>query len=136
MWTAHTDTDDMEAVVLSLLCADRVITEERTHKRSIIGTFTNFYSQQFPASFPPWFVYVSFANITGKHNLTVNIHNPNTDFNVFSASASLETEDKTAQVELAIPVHGASFPEPGSCRGRILQHQPKWVRSVSYARIL
>ena len=104
----------VEAVPLALLCADQVITEEGTQKRSIIGTFTNFHSQQFPASLPPWFVYLSFTNATGEHTITVNIHNPTTNFNVFSASATVAIEDRGAQVELAVPVLGASFPEPGS----------------------
>ena len=104
----------VEAVPLALLCADQVITEEGTQKRSIIGTFTNFHSQQFPASLPPWFVYLSFTNTIGEHTITVNIHNSTTNFTVFSASATVTIEDRSAQVELPVPVLGASFPEPGS----------------------
>jgi hypothetical protein len=103
----------MEPVLLGLLCAERVITEERTRKRTIVGTFTNFRARSFPAVFPPWFVYISFTNVEGSHTLTLNIANRDTDLTVYSASASISSRDKTGQAELSIPVPNARFPEPG-----------------------
>jgi len=103
----------MEPVLLGLLCAERVITEERTRKRTIVGTFTNFRARSFPAAFPPWFVYVSFTNVEGDHTLTLNISNRDTDLTVYSAGANFSSNDKTGQAELSIPIPNARFPEPG-----------------------
>lgn len=103
----------MEPVLLALLCADKVITEEGTHKRSVIGTFNNFHSQKFPIAFPPWFVYVAFTNVSGEHDLTLNIVDRSNDYNVYSANATLNSQETTAQIELSIPVVNASFPKPG-----------------------
>ena len=102
----------MEPVLLALLCADKVITEEGTHKRSVIGTFNNFHSQKFPIAVPPWFVYVAFTNVSGEHDLTVNIVDRSNDYNVYSANATLNSQETTAQIELSIPVVNASFPKP------------------------
>lgn len=109
----------MEAVLLALLCADRVITEERTKKRSIIGTFNNFFSQNFPVAFPPWFVYLAFTNVDGEHEFTLNIADPENDFTVYSAKAAIATENRSDQIELTIPVVNASFPEPGRYEVRV-----------------
>ncbi len=103
----------MEPVLLALLLADKVITEKDTNKRSIIGTFNNFWATQFPASFPPWFVYVAFTNVQGQHSLTVNIENRDNTFNIYSANADFASQDKTAQIEIPIPVVNARFPSEG-----------------------
>lgn len=103
----------MEPVLLALLLADKVITEKDTNKRSIIGTFNNFWAAQFPASFPPWFVYVAFANVEGQHSLTVNIENRENTFNIYSANADFTSQDKTAQIEIPIPIVNARFPNQG-----------------------
>ena len=109
----HKESRRMEPVLLALLCADRVITEERTKKRSIIGTFNNFWAQNFPATFPPWFVYLAFTNVAGEHNIVLNVANPSNNFNLFSANATIKTENPTAQIEFTIPVMNVVFPESG-----------------------
>lgn len=104
----------MEPVLLGLLCADKVITEEGTRKKSIIGTFNSFWAQRFPAHFGLWFVYLAFTNVSGEHHVTLNITNPSNDFNVYSATATFEAEKLTTQIELSIPVVNYTFPEEGS----------------------
>ena len=103
----------MEPVLLALLLADKVIAEERTHKKTIVGTFNNFWAQQFPATFPPWYVYVAFTNVAGEHKLTVDIQSIENDANVYSVSATFNAQEKTVQTEVSLPVLNAPFPEPG-----------------------
>lgn len=103
----------MEPVLLALLCADSVIVEEHTKKRTIIGTFTQFHSQRFPAVFPRWAIYVSLTNIDGEHDLTVNIVQRSNNFNVYSATGKLSVSDRNGVVELSLPVINARFQEPG-----------------------
>ncbi|MFW5729355.1 MAG: DUF6941 family protein [Spirochaetota bacterium] len=103
----------MEPVLLAILLADRVITEERTHKKTIVGTFNNFRAQQFPAAFPPWYVYVAFTNVAGEHKLLVDIQSIENDANVYSVGATFNAQEKTVQTEVSLPVLNAAFPEPG-----------------------
>lgn len=87
-----------EPVFLSLLTADKVIEEKITNKRSIIGTFTNFHAGQFPATFPPWFIYASATNLVGKHNSSINITMDSSNLVVFSAGGTPQIENVNSVV--------------------------------------
>lgn len=102
-----------EPTFLALITADKVITEEKNHKKTIVGTFTNFYSQRFPAKFPPWFIYVAITNLDGDYNFSINVAQDESDYVVFSAGGKLSVKDPQAVPEIAIPVPDAQFPEPG-----------------------
>lgn len=108
----------MDPYPLALLCADRIITEAQTHKKSIIGTFNSLHARRFPAIFPPWFVYASFTNLDAgrSYEIVVAIDTLEGDGHLFEARAALNHAGRTDQVEIAIPVPQVRFPEPGSYR--------------------
>jgi len=62
-----------EPVLVALLFADRVIVEEKNKKKTIVGTFTRFYSDKFPVSFPPWYIYAAVTNISEDHSFSLNL---------------------------------------------------------------
>ncbi len=101
-----------EPVFVALLLADRVITEDNK-KKAIIGTFTRFTARQFPAVFPPWFIYAAATNISGEHSFSLNIVSDRTQQVVFSAAGKLTVDEPRMVVELVIPVGNAVFPESG-----------------------
>lgn len=103
----------MEPVLLGLLCAERVITEARTNRKTIVGTFSTFHSTRFPARFPPWFVYLTFTNIAGNHDVALNIYHTANAVTVYSTMAKVDIPRPDALVELDIPVVNAAFPEAG-----------------------
>ncbi len=101
-----------EPVFVALLLADRVITEDNK-KKGIIGTFTRFTARQFPAIFPPWFIYAAATNLSGEHSFTLNVVSDRTQQVVFSAAGKLTVEEPRMVVELVIPVANAVFPDAG-----------------------
>jgi hypothetical protein len=101
-----------EPVFVALLMADRVITEDNK-KKGIIGTFTRFSARQFPAVFPPWFIYAAVTNLDGDHSFTVNLVSDRSQQVIFSAGGKIGVEEPRTVVELVIPVMNAVFPEAG-----------------------
>ncbi len=103
-----------EAVFLGLLTAEKVITEEKTQRKTIVGTFTTLHSRSFPCRFPPWWVYASVTNVTGEHDFVINLVHDSSEHVVFSAGGKVNVRDPRAVIELGIPMPNVRFPQPGS----------------------
>jgi hypothetical protein len=101
-----------EPVLVALLFADRVI-EEVNHKKGIIGTFSRFYSERFPVSFPPWFVYAAVTNLEGENDFSLNLFYEEKKQVIFARNGKFKVENAGSVVELIFPVLGAVFPEEG-----------------------
>jgi hypothetical protein len=101
-----------EPVFVGLLFADRVITEDNK-KKGIIGTFSRFSARQFPALFPPWFIYAAATNLEGQHNFTLNVVSDRTQQVVFSAAGAVTVDEPRMVVELVIQVANLVFPDAG-----------------------
>jgi hypothetical protein len=102
-----------EPVFVALLMADRVITEDN-QKKAIIGTFTRFTVRQFPAMFPPWFIYAAATNLSGEHSFSINLVSDKSQQVVFSAAGKINVDSPKRVVELVVPVVNAAFPEEGA----------------------
>jgi hypothetical protein len=101
-----------EAVLVGLLFADKIITENNG-KKGIIGTFNKFYSQRFPISFPPWAIYAAVTNLEGKHEFALNLVNEETSQIIVPLSGQFEARSRMDVVELTPTIVGAIFPKPG-----------------------
>jgi hypothetical protein len=102
-----------EPVFVALLVADRVISEDNG-KKGIIGTFTQFNAVQFPARFPPWFVYAAVTNLADAHSFSLNVVNDETQQVVFSAAGQFTVDQPRKVVELVVPMLNVVFPAPGT----------------------
>ena len=101
-----------EPVLVALLFADRVI-EEKNRKKGIIGTFSRFYAEKFPAQFPPWFIYAAVTNISGEHNFSLNLVYDKAQQVILPISGKCKVDNARSVVELIFPVFRAVFPEEG-----------------------
>ncbi len=102
-----------EPVLVGLLFADRVITENNG-KKGIIGTFTRFHSPKFPVSFPPWFIYAAATNLApGKHTFALNLVRDSANQVIVPVSGEFEIKESSDVIELAPAIVGAVFPEAG-----------------------
>jgi hypothetical protein len=102
-----------EPVLVGLLLADRVITEDN-QKKAIIGTFTQFSVRQVPAGLPPWFIYAAVTNVAGELPFSINLVFDKSQQVIFSAGGTLKVDNPRRVVELVIPVPNVVFPEPGT----------------------
>ena len=101
-----------EPVLVALLFADKVI-EEINHKKGIIGTFSRFYTEKFPAAFPPWFIYAAVTNISGENAFALNLVFNKAQQVILPISGKFKVENTNSVVELIFPVLRAIFPEEG-----------------------
>ena len=101
-----------EPVLLGLLFADKIITEDNG-KKGIIGTFNNFQAQTFPIMFPSWCIFASVTNLQGKHSFSLNLVHNDTSQVVLPINGEIETKDFSEVVELVPTIMGAVFPKEG-----------------------
>jgi hypothetical protein len=102
-----------EPVLVGLLLADRVITEEN-QKKGIIGTFTQFTVRQVPVTLPPWFIYAAVTNVAGELPFSINLVLDKSQQVIFSAGGTLKVDSPRRVVELVIPVPNVVFPQSGT----------------------
>ena len=98
--------------VHALLFADRVIVEEGSRKKGLIGVFTQFSFPVFPATPAPWFVYVMMDNVSpGKHEFSISLTH-SSGLTAFSIGGEFEGSEQTTAAELILPV-AMQFPKEG-----------------------
>jgi len=102
----------METVCFSLLFADRIITESNG-KKGLIGVFSNFNFQQFPAIAPPWFIYAALANISGKHEFSINLVRDEAQHVVLPIAGEIDVQDDGKEIEIILPINNLTFQKPG-----------------------
>jgi hypothetical protein len=101
-----------EPVLVGLLFADRVITENNG-KKGIVGTFNRFLAPAFPVVFPPWFIYAAVTNINGKHAFSLTLAHEPTNATLFSLGGEIDCPDETNVIELEAPILNVSFAQAG-----------------------
>ena len=100
------DDDSIETI-------DDLVDEEINHKKGIIGTFSRFYADKFPASFPPWFIYAAVTNLSGEHSFSLNLVFDKAQQVIVPISGKFKVENTRGIVELIFPIFKAIFPEEG-----------------------
>lgn len=64
----------MELVVYALIFADKVILEQGTGKKTVVGMFSEINAHNFPTQHPPWHILCIIGNLaSGKHTFAINI---------------------------------------------------------------
>ena len=102
-----------EPVLVGLLFADHIMTE-KNNKKGIIGTFTKFHSANFPARFPPWYIYAAVTNVTGEHDFSLNLVYDKAQQVIIPISSKVKVDDPNAVMELTFRIDAALFPEAGN----------------------
>jgi len=102
-----------DVVYDAVLFADRVITEANG-KKGIIGTFDSFNFPQFPASAPPFFIFLLLRNLEqGEHELAINLVNDKNQV-ALAIPGEMRVKEPRGKVELILPVNGMTFYKPGT----------------------
>ena len=104
----------VEPVLVALLFADRVLVEEGNRKKTIVGTFTQFHSEKFPAVFPPWFIYAAATNIEGEHSFSLNLVLEKESQVIVGINGKMKADNRNKVNEFIFPIQRAIFPSPGT----------------------
>ena len=106
------------SVVPAILLSDVSIVEQRTNKRSVVGTFEQFMFPAFPAAYGQFFVTAWVSNLIGtlsELELTLRIEEKASAHVIFSNSNRVEfkperTFDQSTTLATSMLVQGAVFP--------------------------
>lgn len=103
-------TDEDIAIVQGIMLCDHIVREEGTRKLSLIGTFSNFTFENFPAISPKFYIVPYLTNLMGeegKFDLTLRIEEYNSRHCVFSTQSQIGfriESPRDAVIDLPVPV--------------------------------
>lgn len=60
-------------VIHAILICDKVISEEKTHKKNLIGIFDSIIYTRLPVAIPELWVYVNLSDVLEEHNTKVEL---------------------------------------------------------------
>jgi len=101
-----------EPLLTALLMVDLIVTEDNG-KKVVVGVFSKFNIQQFPAQIAPWFLFAGVENLEGHNTFTFNLARTDTQEVVFSAGGEIQIADPTSGVEIVLMVPPIVFRSPG-----------------------
>jgi hypothetical protein len=104
----------VEPVLVALLFADRVLVEEGNRKKTIVGTFTQFHADKFPAVFAPWYIYAAVTNIEGEHSFSLNLVLEKESQVILGINGKVKADDRNKVNEFIFPIQRAIFPSAGT----------------------
>jgi hypothetical protein len=109
-------------VANAVLICDKVITEEGTKKKSLIGIFENIGSSKFPCVHYFLSVYVKLTDARGKYKFSLDLVNLETGNKLNRAEIPREVEvpDPLRTHELVFNMGGLKFPSPGKYEFRVM----------------
>ncbi len=106
-------------VAHGLILCDYVIVEERTHKVSLIGTFTGITSSQVPVPVPPCFAYALLTDSEGQIPVDLTISSLESSEELFGANDPHFPESATPGT-----LHHTSARVPTAGRRDLSGHTP------------
>lgn len=60
-------------VIHAMLICEKVISEEKTHKKNLIGIFDTIYYTQLPAAIPELWIYVNLSDVMEEHSFRIEL---------------------------------------------------------------
>lgn len=103
----------IEPVLVALLFADRVIVEHQNMKKTIVGTFTRFHTEKFPALFAPWFIFAAATHFVGRHPFSLDLTSEAEKQGVIAINGEVNSDDVNKVNEFIFPINKAIFPGAG-----------------------
>ena len=99
-------------LVQAFLVCEQVITDERSHRKSLINVFDHIHTRAFPLMIPRLTVFASMSNGNGAMDIELRCVKGDQSRPLFVTKGPVEFPDPNAMVDLVIELH-VSFPEPG-----------------------
>ncbi len=100
-------------MMVAMIICDQIISEEGTHKKSIIGCFNNITAFSFPCVHPTFFIFVALTNGRGTFKVKLKCVNEDEDSTIFEAGGDMNFGDPMQTIELGFRLVYLSFPKPG-----------------------
>lgn len=105
----------------AMLICDYVITEQSTHKKSLIGIFENIHAAKFPCVHPCLYVYLKMTEARGNYQIRLELTDLQDDKVIAQAKMPKEINipDPLMAYELVFSFMALSFPQAGDYEFRV-----------------
>lgn len=101
-------------MAVAMIICDQIITEERTHKKSLLGCFNNVNSPVFPTQPITCFVFVALTNGQGAHEGRLKCTNQDArNETVFELGGPIIFINPMQTIEMGFRLVNLSFAKPG-----------------------
>ena len=111
---------------IGLTLCQSIIIEEGTRNLTLVGTFVNFRSADFPFGPAPFCVVSTLVGGHGEGELELAVTRLETDREVFALHRRLSFQDRLMEVKVVFRLVNCEFPEPGAYLMTLLM-DGEWV---------
>ncbi len=102
------------ATLLNMLICDGAHRDPGSGKWTLLGLFNSINAAGFPTSHPQMIVYLAMKGVEGKMPVRLQIvASERKDDPVYKLDAELSVADPRVVADVALPVRGATFAQPG-----------------------
>jgi hypothetical protein len=99
---------------VAMIICDQIMTEDITHKKSLLGCFNNVNATQFPATPMNCAIFVALTNGHGSYQSTLKCVNEDEgNETVFQLSGPVNFVSPLQTIEMGFKLVNLSFPKPG-----------------------
>jgi uncharacterized protein DUF6941 len=102
-------------MAVAMMICDQIISEERTHKKTLVGCFNNINAMAFPALHPTFYVFVAITNGQGNYRSKLRcVYENGQQATLFEFEGSLNLLQPMQTAEVAFKLVNLTFPKPGT----------------------
>lgn len=130
-------TEGLEPYVLAMVVCDQVYEDPATHKRSLLGIFSEFTTARLPLRVRTMAVFLAITDCRGKSPFQIRLIDANEQNEpLFEAEGEIESHDARVIVEMVIRMRNIVFPAAGEYRfqfsayGTLLMERRIFVRHL------
>jgi len=112
-------------IINAMLVCDQVISEEGSHKKSLIGIFGNISAVKFPCVHHSLYVYIKLTEANGKYKFHLELVDLETGSDIARTAIPDEIEIKNPLIshDLVFNLRGLKFDRPGKYEFRIFANE-------------
>lgn len=103
----------------AFLVCDRIITEEKTHKNTLVGVFTTAWADSFPATHPGPALYYRGTVDAGEHRFRIDFARRGSEEMLAKVEGTLAVKRTEMPTEISIQLPFLVIPQPGEYEFRM-----------------
>lgn len=114
METDKPQTEMEKPIGMALVICDQIITEEKTQKKTLVGTFNRIHASEIPFTLPGMAVFVSLTNGKGEIPILLKCVSQETNEAVFQIKGKVTFPNPLHVHELVFNLKNVQFPHYGT----------------------
>ena len=101
---------------IALIICDQVITDARTHKKTLVGIFNQIAARKFPVVHPNLGIFLSISQGKGAYDGKLKLIHEDSDETLVSLNGNVKFENPLQIVEVSFIINNLGFKQAGNYR--------------------